>query len=171
LFTGNETLSTNGYFAYTTAETFFVPLPCLVFHLLRSGSEDFVATVTSGGELFVITTPAVDPVALRSKLPVHEGFPARCAQEARFVPMLVFVREVFWIDTNSSAALFASIGEDGFVTGHAIGVLVAKNVTLTSKTLIALPTTEVLSMPVLVHGLCIFAAKNELITAFAPGLQ
>jgi hypothetical protein len=40
-------------------------------------------------------------------------------------------------------------------------VLVAKNVTLTSKTLIALPTTEVLSMPVLVHGLCIFAAKNE----------
>jgi hypothetical protein len=41
-------------------------------------------------------------------------------------------------------------------------VLVAKNVTLTSKTLIALPTTEVLSMPVLVHGLCIFAAKNEL---------
>lgn len=41
-------------------------------------------------------------------------------------------------------------------------MVVTKNISLTGETFIALPATEMLSMPVLVHRLGIFATENEL---------
>lgn len=66
------------------------------------------------------------------------------------------------IDTDGLAALFARISEDGLVTGDAVRVVVPQDVALSSQALVTLPTAEMLTMPVLVHGLGVFATENEL---------
>lgn len=47
LFTRNKALGADGVLAHATAETLFVPLPGLVLHLLRTCSEDLVASIAS----------------------------------------------------------------------------------------------------------------------------
>lgn len=79
LFTGDETLGTNGNFAYTTAETFLVPLPGFVFHLLRSSSKDFVASVAPGSELLIVAASTVNTISLGSELLVYQRFAASSA--------------------------------------------------------------------------------------------
>lgn len=41
-------------------------------------------------------------------------------------------------------------------------MVVAQNVSLTGQTFVALPAAEVLPVPVLVHGLRVFATENQL---------
>lgn len=107
-----------------------------------------MAPVASGSELLVVATPAVDAVSLGAELLVHQRFAAGGAQETGFVPMLVFVGKILkqsafsdelsesrsvtylGIDSDGSAAFLASIGEDGLVAGHAVGVVVAQHVAL-----------------------------------------
>jgi len=71
LFTGNETLGTDWYLAYTTTETLFMPLSSLVFHLFGTGPEDFMTTVAPWGELLIVTASTINPVTLRTKLLVY----------------------------------------------------------------------------------------------------
>lgn len=60
LFARDKALRANRGLANYAAEAFLVPLSSFVFHLLCPGSEDFSATVASGGELSVIAATAVD---------------------------------------------------------------------------------------------------------------
>lgn len=66
------------------------------------------------------------------------------------------------IYTDDSAAFLASIGEDGLVAGDAVRMFVPEDVPLSCKALVALPAAEVLAVPVLVHGLCVFSTENQL---------
>lgn len=158
LFAWDEALSSNRCLAHDATEALFVPLPCLVFHLLGTSPEDFTATIATGSELVIVATTAVDAVGFRAELFVDEGFAAVGAQEASLVPMLLLVGQVLGIDANGLVALLAGIGEDGLVAGYAIGMVLTKDITLAGETLVALPAAEVLTMPVLVHGLCVFTA-------------
>lgn len=125
LFTRNKTLRSNGSFADTTGKAFLMPLSCLVLHLLCTCSEDFSATVTPGGEGSIVTCRAIDLVCLRSELLVYEGHSALRTQETCLMPMFVFVRQVFRVDSDEGSALVASIGEDGFIAADAIGMVIA----------------------------------------------
>lgn len=58
----DETFGADRRFTCHAAETFFMPLSRLVLHLLVAGSENFAATVTTGGELGVIARTAEDLV-------------------------------------------------------------------------------------------------------------
>lgn len=66
------------------------------------------------------------------------------------------------INANNFIAFFTAVGEHRFVTGHAIRVLVAQHIALAGEAFIALPAAKVLSVPVLVHRLRVFATENKL---------
>lgn len=66
------------------------------------------------------------------------------------------------VDSNDLVALFAAIGEDTLVALDAIRVVITQHVALARQGLVALPAAEVPRMPVLVHGLGVLAAENQL---------
>lgn len=66
------------------------------------------------------------------------------------------------VDSDDFIALLTAVGEDRLVACNAVGMFVTKYVTLSCQTLIALPATEMLTVPILVHGLCVFATENKL---------
>jgi hypothetical protein len=59
-----------------------------------TGSEDFSAAIAARSELRVIAVAAVDLIGLGAELLVHQGDTALVAQEAGFMPVLVFVGQV-----------------------------------------------------------------------------
>lgn len=132
LFTGNEALGTNRNLAYVTTETFLVPLSCFILHFLGTSSEDFVASIASGSKLLIVTASAVNPIALGSKLFIYKGFSTGSAQEASFMPVLVFIGQVLGVDANGSTAFLAGVSENGFVAGDAVRMVITKDVTLAS---------------------------------------
>lgn len=71
-------------------------------------------------------------------------------------------RPYLGVDADGPAALLAGVGEDGFIAGDAVGVVIAEDVPLSCQALVALPTAEVLTMPVLVHGFGILPTENQL---------
>jgi hypothetical protein len=149
-----------------------------------TSTENFAAAVASRCELRVVAVAAVDLVGLRSELLVDERHAAHIAQEASFVPVLVFVAQILWekeetplesgeiimsrvsrylgVDSNQRAALLASVGKHALVALDAVGMLIAQNVTLTGQTLVAVPAAKVTRMPVLRHRLCVLATENQL---------
>lgn len=68
------------------------------------------------------------------------------------------------VDADDLVALLTAVGEDGFVTGDAVGMVIPQDVPLSGETLVALPAAEVLPVPVLVHGLRVLATENKLET-------
>lgn len=64
-----------------------------------------MAPIAPGGELFIVTASAVDPVCLGTKLFIHKGFATRSAQEACFMPMFVLVRQILKSKIIVSVAL------------------------------------------------------------------
>lgn len=68
----------------------------------------------------------------------------------------------FGVDANQLIALIAGIGEDRFIAPDAIRVIITEDVTLARQGLITLPTAEVGRVPVLIHCLGVFPAKNQL---------
>lgn len=94
LLTRDEALGANGGFAYTATEALFMPLTCLVFHLLCAGSEDFSAAIAAGSELCIIAVATVDLIGLGAELLIHQGDTTLVAQEAGLMPVLVFVGQV-----------------------------------------------------------------------------
>lgn len=159
----DEALSTDRILADYAAETFLMPLPGFVFHLLRAGTKDFAATIATAGELSVVTIATVDFVDLASKLFVHQGYPAPVAEEACFVPVLVLVREILRIDTDDFVALLAAISEDALVALDAVRMLVPEYVTLSRQGFVALPATKVPAVPVLVHRLRVLAIFDGMV--------
>lgn len=66
------------------------------------------------------------------------------------------------VNSNDLVALLAAVGEDALVALDAVGVVIAQHVALTCQRLVALPAAEVPRVPVLVHGLGVLAAENQL---------
>lgn len=64
------------------------------------------------------------------------------------------------IDANDLVALLARIRKHILVALDAIGMIIPDHIALSRQTLVALPATEVARMPILVHGLCVFATEN-----------
>lgn len=171
LLTRDEAPRADGVLADHAAEALLVPLPCLVLHLLGASAEHLATAITTAGELGIITVAAVDLVELGAELLVYQGDAALGAEEAGFMPVLVFVRQVLRIDADGFVAFFAAVGEDAFVALDAVGVLIPEDVALASQRLVALPAAEVTAVPVLVHRLGVFATENKLVTGMTPRLQ
>lgn len=91
LFPRDETFRTDRILANYAAETFLVPLPGFVFHLLRASTEDFTASIATASKLSVVTVAAINFIHLASKLFVHQGYSAPVAKETSLVPVLVLV--------------------------------------------------------------------------------
>lgn len=154
----DERLGANGRFADAAAEALLVPLSGLVLHLLGSGAEDLAAAVASGRELGIVAIAAVDLVGLRAELLVDERYAALVAQEARLVPVLVFVGQILGVDADRLVALLAHVREHVLVALDAVGMLIAQHVPLAGQTFVALPTAKVARVPILRHGLGVLAA-------------
>lgn len=157
LFARDETLRTDRILANYAAETFLMPLPGFVFHLLRASTEDFTASIATASKLSVVTVATVNFIHLASKLFVHQGYSAPVAKEASLVPVLVLVRQILRIDTNDFVTLLAAISENALVTLDAVRMLVPENVTLSCQGFVALPATKMPTVPVLVHRLRVLA--------------
>jgi len=127
---GYERLGPDRVLASAAHKTPLVPLPSLVFHFLHACPENVPTCVAPGGELSVVAWPTINPVSLGSELFVHQGSTALGTNEARLVPMLVFVREILWINTNDFGALVTVVGEDILVTFYTIGVIIPENVSV-----------------------------------------
>lgn len=144
-----------------------------------TGTEDFTAAVAARRELRVVAVAAVNLIRLRSELFVDQRDAAHIAQEARFMPVFVFVAQVLlngWetklifdrspaathlgIDSNDCVALLASVGKDSFVALDAVRMFVSQHVALAGEALVAVPAAEMPAVPVLRHGFCVFATKN-----------
>jgi hypothetical protein len=65
-------------------------------------SENLAASIATGRELGIVAVAAVDFVRLGAELLVHQGHSALAAQEARLVPVLVFVGKVLKRNTKST---------------------------------------------------------------------
>jgi len=161
----DEALGADCGLANDAAEALLMPLPGLVLHLLRAGTEDLAAAIAAGGELGVVAVAAVDVVRLGAELLVHQGHSTLGAQEARFVPVLVLVRQILGVDADGLAALLTVVGEDGLVALDAVGVVITEHVALPSQRLVALPAAEVAGVPVLVHGLGVLATLVVVVVA------
>lgn len=68
------------------------------------------------------------------------------------------------VNADGLAALLAPVSKDALVALDTVGVFIPQDISLTSQRLVALPAAEVSAMPVLVHGLGVFAAENKLWT-------
>jgi len=158
LFSRDEALGSDGGFADDATEALFVPLPGLVLHLLVSCPEDLPAAITACGEGRVVARPAVDFLHLAAELLVHQRDLTFVAQEAFFVPVLIFVRQVLGIDADDDVAVVTGVCEHAFVALGAVGMVVLEHVALARQTLVALPAAEVLCVPVLGHRLRVLAA-------------
>jgi len=138
-----------------------MPLMSLVLHLLSPSSEDLSATIASGGKGGIITSGAINLLSLGSKWFVYKGHSTLCAKETLFMPMLLLVRKILGVDTDALGALVAGVGEDLLVTSHAVRMFIPQDVPLSGQRIVALPATEVTSMPVLVHGFRILTTEDQ----------
>lgn len=158
----NEAAGANRVAAHAAAEALLVPLVALVLHLLGAGAEDLAAAIAAGGECGVVAGGAVDLLGLGAERLVHQRHSALAAQEARLVPVLLLVGEVLGVDANGLGALLAGVSEHLLVAADAVRVLVTQHVPLAGERVVALPAAEVARVPVLVHGLGVFAGEHEL---------
>lgn len=74
------------------------------------------------------------------------------------MPVLVFVRQILGINSDSLVAFLANIGKDGLVALDAVGMVVSQHIALSGQRLVALPAAEVARVPVLRHRLRVFSA-------------
>jgi len=111
--------------------------------------------------LGIVAVAAVNLLCLRSKLLVNQGDSAFAAQETGLMPVLLFVRQVFGVDSNQLITLIAGVGKDRFIAADAVGMVITEDITLARQGLVALPTAEVGRVPVLIHRLRVLSAKNQ----------
>lgn len=71
LFARDERLGADGVLAHEAGEALLVPLSALVLHLLGTGTEDFLTSITASGVHRVVTRPAEDLLSFGSELLVH----------------------------------------------------------------------------------------------------
>jgi len=159
----DEALRPQSFLALITRETVLVPLFTLVFHLLRAWPEDLLASVASRREFVGVTFAAVDLFIFRTERFVDERVVADGADEAPFVPMLLFVREILGVGADNLLTFGARVGKELFVASDAIRMFFPQNVSLTSQGLVAVPTSEMLGVEFLVHGASVFARKYQLL--------
>lgn len=121
----DERLGANRSLANEAAETLFMPLSTLVFHLLGSGAEDFATSVAASCVHRVVARAAENLVGLRAELLVDQRQAALVAQEAGFVPMAILVRQILRVDADDAVTIVTVVGENRFVTFDAVRMLVA----------------------------------------------
>lgn len=125
LFARNETLRSNWILAYNATETLLVPLPGLVLHFLRTGTEDLATSIASARKLGIVTVTTVNLVDLATELFIHQGDSALVAEKAGLVPMLVLVRKILGVDSNNFIAFLATIGKYTLVTLDTVWMLIS----------------------------------------------
>jgi len=138
VFFRDETFGSDRIFAGATHEAFLVPLTGLVLHLLHACPEDIPAAVAPGCELRVVAGATVDPVCLAAELLVHQRRAALGAEEARFVPVLLFVREILRVNADDLAALVAVVGEDVLIALDAVGMVISEHVAVAGQAIVAM---------------------------------
>jgi hypothetical protein len=138
LVTWYETLVSDWLQTDFAAEALFVPLLALVFVLLHAGSEESSTSVTSGGEVVVMTVGTVELVVLGGERMVDQRYLTVATLETFLVPMAVFVGQVLRVATNRRLALFARIGEQRLVTFDAEWFLVAQDVPVAGQIQVAI---------------------------------
>lgn len=105
----DEALRPQSLLAVVASEAILVPLLAFVLHLLGAWSEDFVASVASGGEFVGVAVAAVDLLLFAAERLVDEAVAADAADEAPLVPVLLFVREILGVCSYGFGAFFAGI--------------------------------------------------------------
>merc|ERR1711962_284201 len=93
----DEALRPQSLLAVVAGEAILVPLLAFVLHLLGAWSEDFVASIASGGEFVSVAVAAVDLLLFAAERLVDEAVAADAADEAPLVPVLLFVREILGV--------------------------------------------------------------------------
>lgn len=131
LFTWNKTFCTNRILADYAAETFLMPLTCFVFHFLSASTEDFSAAIAATSELGIVAVAAVDLVYLATELFIYQGHPAFVAEETRFMPVLVLVRQILGVNTDKFVTLLTSVSKYTLVALDAVRVFVSQDISLT----------------------------------------
>lgn len=91
VFSWDEGLGSDGGFAHTATEALLMPLATFVLHLFSSCSENFTAAIAPGRKGRIVAIGTIDLLVLGAKGLVHQRHSAFVAQEASFVPMLLFV--------------------------------------------------------------------------------
>jgi len=156
----DETLASDWLLADQTAKASLMPLLALVFKFLHTGFENVSASVTSWCKVVIMTVRAVNLFVLRSEMFIYKGLLTITTFEATFVPMLVFVRQILGLSANWFLAFFTCVGEIILVTFDTIRMLFSKDVTMTGQGLIAVPATEMTTVPILFHCFCIFTVED-----------
>ena len=82
---------------------------------------------------------------------------------SHLVPMHGVVAHVLGVEPDALAALLTRVGKVLLVAGNATGVLVGDHVALAGQHGLAVPTAEVITMPVLVQSLDVLPRKYELV--------
>lgn len=149
IITRDKTFCANRIFAHATAEALVVPLMAFVFHLLSASFEDFSTAIASCCKGSVIAICTVHFFSLRSKWFVHKRYSTFIAQETSFVPMLLFVGQIFRINSYQFPAFFAAVRKHLFVASDTVGMLISEHVALAGQRFVALPATEMSRVPVL----------------------
>jgi len=125
MFFGDEGLGANWIVTSATNKTFFMPLPCLVFHFLHACPKDIRTSIASSGKLSVVTWSTINSIGFGTKLLIHQRSSTFRTYETSLVPMFFFIRQVLGINTNNFAALIAIVGENIFVTFDTVWMIVS----------------------------------------------
>lgn len=87
--------------------------------------------------------------------------PERCSKSIKVSPTRQgSSRTNLGVDPDDLAALLAVVRKHILVALDAVGMVVTQHIPLSGQAVVALPATEVVVVPVLVHGFRVFAAEN-----------
>lgn len=161
LVTRDEALATDWLLTNLAAEALFMPLFALVFVLLHASPEDILASVTAGSEVVVMAISTEETFVLGGERLINEGVTAIGAVKALLMPVSLLVGKVLGVSADGSLALFAAVSEEVLVALDAVGVLIAKDVTVSRQVQVTVEAAEMSAVPVLFHGFCVLARKDQ----------
>lgn len=133
LVTWDETLDSDWLQAGLAGKALLVPLLASVFVLLHTCSEQSGASVAFGGIVVVMAVGAEESLVLVSERAIDQRHLTIAALEASLMPMLLLVRQILRVGSDGSLALFADIGEVRLIAIDAERLLIAEDVTVSSK--------------------------------------
>lgn len=133
LVTWYESLDSYWLSAHLATEAFLVKRLALELIFLHSSSKDVGASVTSHGEVVVVTVRTIGLLILGGKRLVNQRDLAVGAVETLLVPMLVLVRQILEVGADDLLAFLATVGEQLFVTLDTERFLVPQNVAVTGQ--------------------------------------
>lgn len=136
-------LATDGLLAFKAGETLFVPDFILVFHILRTWHNQFVAGLAARGVLASSAFITHDlSIISGSKLLVGQRLGAFGATEAALVPVAVLVSQLLCIDAYRSATFSAGVGAEFVKAAHAHVLIIFVDVFFTLQVIFAVKAVK-----------------------------